>query len=110
RTLKGSLGKFAGKAVFPAFFAYQMATEGVGTAVRDNVVSGAVFGAARWGLTKLGMGLFNLFTIGAAALVGGVIGGRAALQAGREYNASMRSASFGTQFNDSNGTAATMRQ
>lgn len=110
RTGIKTLGKFAGKAVFPAMFAYQVATEGVGAAVRDNVVSGAVFGAARWGLTRLGMGLFNPFTIGAAALVGGVIGGRAALQAGREYNTSLRGSSFGTAFNDSNGTAATMRQ
>jgi hypothetical protein len=110
RTAARSLGKFAGKAIFPAMFAYQAATEGVGAAVRDNVVSGAIFGAARWGLTRLGMGLFNPFTIGAAALVGGVVGGRQALIAGRDYNASLRNASFGTAFNDSNGTAATMRQ
>jgi hypothetical protein len=110
RTGLKTLGKFAGKAVFPAMFAYQAATEGVGAAVRDNVVSGAIFGAARWGLTRLGMGLFNPFTIGAAALVGGVIGGRQALIAGRDYGTSLRSASFGEAFKDTNGTAATMRQ
>lgn len=110
RTLKGSLGKFAGKALFPAMFAYQAATEGIGVATRDAVVSGAVFGAARWGLTKLGTGVLNPFTLGAAALTGAVIGGRQALIAGREYLASQSHASFGSQFNDINGTAATMRQ
>lgn len=110
RTLKGSLGKFAGKAIFPAMFAYQMATQGVGAAVRDNVVSGAVFGAARWGITKLGMGLFNPVTLGVAALVGGVAGGREALIAGRKYRNAVRETSFGTAANDSFGTMATMRQ
>lgn len=110
RTLRGSLGKFAGKALFPAMFAYQAATEGIGAATRDAVVSGAVFGAARWGLTKLGMGLLNPFTLGAAALTGGIIDGRQALIAGREYLSSQSHTSFGSQFNDINGTAATMRQ
>lgn len=110
RTGLKTLGKFAGKAIFPAMFAYQAATEGVGAAVRDNVASGAIFGAARWGLTRLGMGLFNPFTIGAAALVGGVIGGRQALIAGRDYATNLRTASFGEAFKDTNGTAATMRQ
>jgi hypothetical protein len=110
RTMSKSLLKFGGKAIFPAMFAYQAATQGISTAVKDNVESGIIFGAARWGLTKIGMGLFNPLTLGATALVGGAIGARAALRAGRDYNFAVRQASFGNAFNDQYGTAATMRQ
>lgn len=110
RSLKGALGKFAGKAIGPAFFLYQASTEGIGAATKDSLVYGAAFGAARWGLGKIGMGLFNPLTLGAAALVGGVIGGRAALMAGQEYNTSVRAASFGSISSDTYGNAATLRQ
>jgi hypothetical protein len=110
RTTKGMLGKFAGKALGPAFFFYQAATEGIGTAARDAVVFGSLFGMARWGLGKVGMGLFNPMTLGAAAIVGGIVGGRQALIAGRQYNKDVRKASFGNVASDVYGSAATLRQ
>ncbi len=110
RSLKGSLGKFAGKALGPAFFLYQASTEGIGVTTRDAVVFGAAFGAGRFALSRLGMGLLNPVTLGAAALVGGGIAARKALIAGREYNQSVRKASFGNPFSDSFGNAATLRQ
>lgn len=110
RSATGMVGKFAGKALGPAFFAYQAATEGVGTAVKDTIMFGAAWGAGKWALSRLGMAAFNPITIGAAVLTAGIIGGRAALMAGRQYNRDIRKVSFGNAASDTYGTIATMRQ
>ncbi len=108
RTIAGMVGKGFGKAIWPALFLYQAATEGVWSATKDAVVGGAMWGAGKWALGRIAAGgvVGGLATAGAAA----VIGGRAALIAGRNYNREVRQASFGNAFNDVYGNAATLRQ
>jgi len=114
RSAKGMFSKFIGKALAPAlalgFFAHQASTEGIGVATRDAALFGAAFGAAKWGLFKTGAALFNPLTIGAAATVGTVFAGRAALKAGRDYRKKLRQVSFGNSFQDVYGNAGTIRQ
>lgn len=110
RSALGMLGTGAMKAITPAFFLYNAATQGIGQATEDAVVQGAVFGAARWTLGRIGMGLAHPAVLAAAAVVGTGIAAQKALVMGKRYNESVRKVSFGNAFNDVYGTAATMRQ
>lgn len=107
RTGAGMAGQFAKKALFgPAMFMYDVASNGLGSAVATS----AAWGAGRWALMRMGVGLMSPLTLGAATIAGGIIGGRAALRAGRDYKKKVRKASFGNAANDTYGTIATMRQ
>ncbi len=110
RSAGAMLGHGLMKGLGPAMFIHTAMTEGIGTATQEAVVGGAIWGAARWSLGKIGLGLTSPFAMGAAVLAGGVIGGRAALIAGRQYNKDIRKANFGNAAPDSYGTIGTMRQ
>ncbi len=104
RSMKSSLMKLGGKALWPAMFAYDVSQNGLLTATKDAAISSAAFGAARWAA-----GTILPYAAPIAAVAGAIIGGRAALQAGREYNRTIRQVSFGNVNSDIYGTVATMR-
>lgn len=110
RSLAGMVGRGIMKGIGPAFFLYQAATEGLGEAVKTSVIYGAAWGAGRWALGKIGLGLASPLTIGAGLIAGAALGGRQALIAGRKYNQDIRAVSFGNAMPDTYGTIGTMRQ
>jgi hypothetical protein len=110
RSAAGMAWKGLGKVAGPGFFIHQAATEGLGTAVRDTLILGAAWEVGKRALGIGRLAVFNPITIGAAVLTAGIIGGRAALIAGRQYNRDIRKASFGNAASDTYGTIATMRQ
>jgi len=108
RTLGGALTKLAGKTLWPGIFAYQIYNEGLYTASKDAVVMGGAWGAGKWTLSRLALGMPII--AGIAAIAGTAIGARATLIAGQEYNRSMRKVNFGATSTDPFGQMRKARQ
>ncbi len=110
RSAMGMLKTGAFKFLTPGLFLYNASQEGIGAATRDAVEQGAIWGAGRWALGRIGMGLASPAFLGAAAVVGTAIAAQKALVMGKKYGESVTKVSFGNAFNDTYGNAATMRQ
>ncbi len=108
KSIGKSLLGFGGKVLSPALFAMTAYKEGIGKATEDFIIGGAMWGAGKWAFSRLLMAAPPLLLGG--AVLGGAYMAKKALQAGRNYNKAVRKVSFGNAFNDTYGTAATMRQ
>jgi hypothetical protein len=108
RGAMGMLGRLGMKAFGPAMFLKDAYSHGIVEASKNAISSGIMMGTAKYAWAASGAAAIPL-AIGAAA-IGAVVGGRAALQAGRAYNRNVRQASFGNMHQDPYGNAATIRQ